>query len=88
MPVGQCATERELSIGWQQAEGIEASAERSYRPEVTLICREDLIGVVTISKDGVQRIWSENKTSAGQAAAADGASAPAARLAAVSGGCG
>ena len=46
----------ELSIGRQQAEGIEAPAERGYRPEVTLICREDLISVVTISKDGVQRI--------------------------------
>ncbi len=46
----------ELSIGRQQAEGIEASAERGYRPEVTLICREDLIGVVTIGEDGVQRI--------------------------------
>jgi hypothetical protein len=45
-----------LSIGRQQAEGIEAPTERGYRPEVTLICREDLIGVVTIGEDGVQRI--------------------------------
>ncbi len=52
---GQGCGERELSIGRQQAEGIEAPAERRYRPEVTLICREDLIGVVTIGKDGIQR---------------------------------
>src|SRR5580700_6799670 len=48
------SVQQELSIGRQQAEGIEASAERGYRPEVTLICREDLISVVTISEDGVQ----------------------------------
>jgi len=46
--VGAVRQEEELSIGRQQAEGIEAPAERGYRPEVTLICREDLIGVVTI----------------------------------------